>query len=165
MTVSITATPTLLIEEEGTQVAITLTSSEPIPPGGLIVDVDSDVENALGQFDLFTTQFENVQLISINDDISGFKVQLNEQTGTITSPVFDDNDADSPQNVTLNVEPGEGYTVDESAGSVTITIEDADDLSITQQDDNTLISANGSDLAILQGIISESLIADNFVFV
>ena len=40
-----------------------------------------------------------------------------------------------------------------------------DDLSITEQDDNTLIAANGSDLAILQGISADSLIADNFAFV
>ncbi|MBE9215027.1 pre-peptidase C-terminal domain-containing protein [Plectonema cf. radiosum LEGE 06105] len=40
-----------------------------------------------------------------------------------------------------------------------------DDLSITGQDDNTLIGANGSDLAILQGIGATSLSADNFAFV
>ncbi|MEL6461377.1 MAG: serine hydrolase [Cyanobacteria bacterium J06621_15] len=40
-----------------------------------------------------------------------------------------------------------------------------DDLSITQQDNNTLIAVNGSDLAILQGIATDSLIADNFAFV
>ncbi|MEM7580192.1 MAG: D-alanyl-D-alanine carboxypeptidase, partial [Cyanobacteria bacterium P01_A01_bin.80] len=39
-----------------------------------------------------------------------------------------------------------------------------DDLTITQQDDNTLIAANGSDLAILQGVGADSLIADNFAF-
>jgi hypothetical protein len=39
-----------------------------------------------------------------------------------------------------------------------------DDLSITQQEDNTLISANNSELAILQGIGADSLIADNFAF-
>jgi hypothetical protein len=39
-----------------------------------------------------------------------------------------------------------------------------DDLSITGQDDNTLIAANGSELAILQGIGADSLIADNFAF-
>ncbi|MBE9216534.1 pre-peptidase C-terminal domain-containing protein [Plectonema cf. radiosum LEGE 06105] len=39
-----------------------------------------------------------------------------------------------------------------------------DDLSITQQEDNTLIAANGSDLAILQGIGAASLNADNFAF-
>ncbi|MBE9215026.1 calcium-binding protein [Plectonema cf. radiosum LEGE 06105] len=40
-----------------------------------------------------------------------------------------------------------------------------DDLSITGQDDNTLIAVNGSDLAILQGIGADSLSADNFAFV
>ena len=39
-----------------------------------------------------------------------------------------------------------------------------DDLSITQQDENTLIAANGSDLAILQGIGADSLVVDNFAF-
>ena len=39
-----------------------------------------------------------------------------------------------------------------------------DDLSITQQDDNTLIVANNSELVILQGINADSLIADNFAF-
>ena len=39
-----------------------------------------------------------------------------------------------------------------------------DDLSITQQEDNTLIAANNSELAILQGIGADSLIADNFAF-
>ena len=39
-----------------------------------------------------------------------------------------------------------------------------DDLNITGQDDNTLIAANGSDLAILQGIGADSLIMDNFLF-
>ena len=40
-----------------------------------------------------------------------------------------------------------------------------DDLTITQQDDNTLITANNSELAILQGIGVDSLSVDNFAFV
>ncbi|MEO1763138.1 MAG: hypothetical protein AAFR83_14435 [Cyanobacteria bacterium J06629_18] len=40
-----------------------------------------------------------------------------------------------------------------------------DDLSISQQDDNTLIAANNSELAILQGVGMDSLMADNFAFV
>ncbi|WP_228059944.1 serine hydrolase [Plectonema radiosum] len=39
-----------------------------------------------------------------------------------------------------------------------------EDLSITQQNDNTLIAVNGSDLAILQSITANSLSADNFAF-
>ena len=40
-----------------------------------------------------------------------------------------------------------------------------DDLSISQQDDNTLISTNNSELAILQGVGVDSLSVDNFAFV
>ncbi|MGD1917698.1 MAG: amidase family protein [Pleurocapsa sp.] len=125
MTISISASPSVLVEESATHLTITLTSSEPIPNEGLLVSVDSDVANALGQFSLSTSRFDNLELVSINDDISGFTVRLNGQTGTITTPVLDDLDPASPQNLTFIVEPGEGYTVDEDA-VVTITIEDAD---------------------------------------
>ena len=130
MTISIRATPSILVEEEATQLIITFTSSESIPNEGLLINVDSDVANALGQFNLLTTQFDNLQLASINDDISGFTVLLNEQTGTITTPILDDRDPDSPQNITFIVEPGTGYTVDEDAGAVTIAIEDADTVTV-----------------------------------
>ncbi|MEM8780440.1 MAG: amidase family protein, partial [Cyanobacteria bacterium P01_G01_bin.49] len=130
MTISINATPSLLTEESATQLIITLTSSEPIPNEGLLVSLDSDVANALGQFNLLTTQFDNLQLVSVNDDISGFTVLLNAQTGTITTPVLDDRDPDSPQNITFIVEPSEEYSVDENAGAVTITIEDADGVTV-----------------------------------
>ena len=39
-----------------------------------------------------------------------------------------------------------------------------EDLSITQQDDTTLIAANSSDLAILQGISADNLSTNNFAF-
>ena len=41
-------------------------------------------------------QPSNVQILGVTDDTSGFRVRLNEQTGTITLPVFDDSDQDSP---------------------------------------------------------------------
>ncbi len=40
-----------------------------------------------------------------------------------------------------------------------------EDLNITQQENNTLIAVNGSDLAVLKGIEPDSLSADNFAFV
>ncbi|MGK7934831.1 MAG: hypothetical protein AB4206_03365 [Xenococcaceae cyanobacterium] len=39
-----------------------------------------------------------------------------------------------------------------------------DELNISQQEDNVLIKANGSDLAILEGITVDSLSIDNFIF-
>lgn len=56
MAISISANPTVLVEEEGTSLTITLTSSEPIPEGGLVVSVDSETENALAQLDVFATE-------------------------------------------------------------------------------------------------------------
>lgn len=52
MAISITATPSVLVEEEGTLVTLTLNSSEPIPEGGLVLTVSSETVNALGQFDV-----------------------------------------------------------------------------------------------------------------
>ena len=40
-----------------------------------------------------------------------------------------------------------------------------EELSITQQENNTMIAANGADLAVLKGIEADSLSADNFAFV
>ncbi|MEM6404899.1 MAG: calcium-binding protein, partial [Cyanobacteria bacterium P01_D01_bin.116] len=40
-----------------------------------------------------------------------------------------------------------------------------DDLSITQNEDNTLISVNNSELAILQGISADSVNAESFAIV
>ena len=126
MAISISASPNVLTEEESTLLRLTISSDEAIPEGGLELTVSSELENALGQFDVFAAQFDNVQFVGVNDNTSGFRIRLQEETGTITLPAFDDEDADSPLDLTFSVEPGEGYTVDESAGSVTLTIEDAE---------------------------------------
>ena len=126
MAISISSSPNVLVEEEGTLLTLTISSDEPIPEGGLELTVSSELENALGQFDVFAAQFDNVQFVGVNDNTSGFRIRLQEETGSITLPAFDDEDADSPLDLTFSVEPGEGYTVDENAGSVTLTIEDAE---------------------------------------
>ena len=123
--VSIEVTQTVLIEEEETPLTITLTANRPIPDEGVIVSIDSDVENALGQFDLLRTQFDNVALLSVNDDLSGFVVRLTEQTGTIRTPVVDDDNDDGTQVITFRVESDEAE-VDQENASVTLTIEDND---------------------------------------
>ena len=110
MAISISASPKVLTEEESTLLTLTISSDEPIPEGGLEVVVSSELENALGQFDVFAAQFDNVQFVGVNDNTSGFRVRLQEETGTITLPAFDDEDADSPLDLTFSVEPGEGYT-------------------------------------------------------
>lgn len=130
MAVSISANPTVLVEEEGTVLTITLTSDEPIPEGGLVVTVDSETENALAQLDVFATEFENLRLVGVNDDTSGFSIRLTEQTGTLSLPIFDDDVADAIEGLTFTVQPGEGYTVNESASSISLTLQDAESTTI-----------------------------------
>ncbi|MEM6752873.1 MAG: hypothetical protein AAF630_07890, partial [Cyanobacteria bacterium P01_C01_bin.38] len=125
MAISIFANPTVLIEEDMTEVTITLTSSEPIPADGLIVAIDSPTENALGQFDVFAARFVNGRFTRVNDDTSGFDFLIEASPASITVPIFDDNDDDA-QDLTFNVLPGQGYTVDSSAGSVTLSLQDAE---------------------------------------
>ncbi|MEO1185670.1 MAG: hypothetical protein AAFX46_13750 [Cyanobacteria bacterium J06636_27] len=125
MAVSISANPTVLVEEEGTVLTITLTSSEPIPEGGLTVGIDSPTENALGQLDVFAAQFSNGRFVRVNDTTSGFDFLINASPATIAVPIFDDQ-VDDAQDITFALQPGEGYTIDSSAGSVTLSLQDAD---------------------------------------
>ena len=125
MAVSISANPTVLIEEEGTVLTITLNSDEPIPEGGLTVTIDSPTENALGQLDVFAAQFSNGRFVRVNDTTSGFDFLINASPATIAVPIFDDQ-VDDAQDITFALQPGEGYTIDSSAGSVTLSLQDAD---------------------------------------
>ncbi|MCJ8283381.1 MAG: hypothetical protein MJK14_27225 [Rivularia sp. ALOHA_DT_140] len=126
MTVGISANPLVLNEEQGTVLTFTITSSEPIPSGGLAIGIDSDVENALGQFDISNAGFNNARLIGANDDNSGLNLQLEAQTATFTLPIINDENPDGIENLTFAVQPGEGYTVDPNSSSVSLTLQDAD---------------------------------------
>ena len=55
------------------------------------------------------------------------------------------------------------FTSDDAIGIAGLGI-GFDDLSLTQQEDNTLISTDDSELAVLTGVNSDSLSADNFAF-
>ncbi len=125
MAVSISANPTVLVEEEGTVLTITLASSEAIPEDGLVVSIDSPTENALGQLDVFAAQFSNGRFVRVNDTTSGFDFLINASPATIAVPIFDDQ-VDDAQDITFAVQPGEGYTIDSSAGSVTLSLQDAE---------------------------------------
>ena len=125
MAIGISANPTVLTEEQGTELVITLTSSEPIPADGLVVTIDSPTENALGQLDVFAAQFENGRLVRPNDDTSGFDFLITASPATITVPIFDDQDVDAG-NLNFALQPGEGYTIDPNASSVNLTLVDAE---------------------------------------
>ena len=142
--VSITSDVTTLVEDEGTEVTLTITLSEP-PEGAVLIDIGTGKPFALGDFDIFPPPPQAVatggQLVAGNADNSGFRFAVTAQTATVKLPIFDDpdrtedgtaTDPDGPlrnddigeEQTTFTVSPGDGYTVSSTAGSVTLTLKD-----------------------------------------
>ncbi|MDB9529335.1 Ig-like domain-containing protein [Oscillatoria sp. CS-180] len=141
--VSITSDITTLVEDEGTRVTLTINLSEPPPAGGLPVNIGTGKAFGLGDFEVLPPQgtFTGGQLIRGFQDNSGFLIAIQEQTATISFPIFDDqdrtedgsvtdpngplrNDDIGEEQTTFSVLPGDGYTVSSSAGAVTLTLRD-----------------------------------------
>ncbi|MEM6839794.1 MAG: DVUA0089 family protein [Cyanobacteria bacterium P01_C01_bin.120] len=136
--VGVTISETQLIETEGTETTLTFTLSEPPPAEGVTVFLDSEddtvVGSVLGQFDVLEAEISGGNFPLPNSDSSGFFFTITEQTATITLSVFDELTvdtglpADSFQEgiLALNfaLQPLEGYTIDESASEISLTIAD-----------------------------------------
>ncbi|MEM9149245.1 MAG: DUF4347 domain-containing protein, partial [Cyanobacteria bacterium P01_F01_bin.3] len=141
--ISLTSDITTLVEDEGTEVTLTLELSE-APASPVIVTIDTGKPFALGDFDVFPpppqASATGGQLVSGNQDNSGFNFAITEQTATISLPIFDDpdrvpdgattnpndelrNDDQGEEQTTFTLQPGDGYTVG-SANSVTLTLVD-----------------------------------------
>ncbi|MEO1433813.1 MAG: hypothetical protein AAFV71_33095, partial [Cyanobacteria bacterium J06633_8] len=127
-TISISVSETNLVEEEGTLTTLTISLSEPPPANGIDITIDSETPDSLRQFDLedIFSIFEGVFLNSVNDDLSGFSLNVFQQTATIQLTPFDDAIDEGPINLTYTLQPGDGYVVDSAASSVSVTIEDND---------------------------------------
>jgi hypothetical protein len=125
-TVSISASPTDLLEEDGTVMTLTINLSEPPPEGGINVTIDSDVPRSLAQFDVGGATYDGAQLAGANSDASGFTVKVTEQTATIQLAPFDDDVNEGPQNITYTLQATDDYMIDSAASSVSINIEDDD---------------------------------------
>ncbi|MEM9136170.1 MAG: DUF4347 domain-containing protein, partial [Cyanobacteria bacterium P01_F01_bin.42] len=149
-TVSISGTPTIIVEDEGTTANITLTLDQPAPSGGLAVSVGTESARGLADFDVFSpdTVFENIGGFLGFTDVDGVVVTIAEgaTSAFISFPVFDDGDmpSDAPEAInddlgldvqTWTVDPqlaidrgfGEAlseYNVDSESGSFTWTIAD-----------------------------------------
>lgn len=127
MNISLSVNPSVLIEEEGTVATLTFTLSEPPPPEGIRVTVDSDTARALAEFNVFSASFNGARLVSANADVSGFTLLITAQTATVSLPVFNDiEDEDGSQAITFALQSGDGYTIEPNAASVTVTIQDSD---------------------------------------
>ncbi|MEM7579706.1 MAG: hypothetical protein AAF316_07605, partial [Cyanobacteria bacterium P01_A01_bin.80] len=127
-TISLSLSETNLVEEEGTLTTLTISLSEPPPPSGIDITIDSDTPESLRQFDLedIFSIFQGVFLNSVNEDLSGFSLNVFQQTATVELAPFDDDVDEGPVNITYTLQAGDGYVVDSAASSVSVTIDDND---------------------------------------
>ncbi|NEP19842.1 MAG: D-alanyl-D-alanine carboxypeptidase, partial [Leptolyngbya sp. SIO4C1] len=138
--VGVTITETNLIETEETETTLTFTLSEPPPEGGVIVALDSSnddllIGSPLSQFDVLNAEIIGGDFPTANADTSGFFFNITEQTATITLSAFNEltvnNDPLTFQEgiIDLNfaLQPQAGYTIDEDASEINLTIADNPD--------------------------------------
>ncbi|MGB3533713.1 MAG: pre-peptidase C-terminal domain-containing protein [Microcoleaceae cyanobacterium] len=140
---SISISETELIETEETETTFTFTLSEPPPPEGLTIAVTSEDEvivgSALSQFDVLNAEIEGGNFPFPNSEETGFFFTITEQTASITLSVF--NELTVPNldpltvqegilGLTFELQPQRGYTIDETASSVSLTIADNPDSQI-----------------------------------
>jgi len=128
-TVNFSLSTDTVIESEGTPFSFNFTVDGPIPAGGSIVRLEGSIPQAINQWDLFQLDFSGlaggfgVGIIDVspNQDFSAFDVVITEPNASISLPVFNDFQDDSPQEVTWTVTPvSAGTTVNNSSATVTI---------------------------------------------
>ena len=134
--VGITASETTLFELEQTETTLTFTLSEPPPPEGIVVYLDSGADTVVGtplsQFDVLNAEITGGNFPTANGDASGFFFKITEQTATIKLTVFDELTAGLAVDPTaleegiialdFALQPQAGYTIDPSASGVNLTI-------------------------------------------
>lgn len=124
-TVKFSATPTTLIETQGTAVTFRFELDEAPPAGGLKLTVKGNLPQSLTQLDLFKLSFTGANVPPEGDlDFSGFDFTLTDRVGTITLPIFQDTLAEGLQTVTYTLQPSSNYTVDASARSAVVNFVD-----------------------------------------
>ena len=86
--VSLSASPTTLIEDEGTETTLTIALDEAPPADGAEISIGTGTENALGNFDVLPPPPQSTasggRLIAGFDDLIGFDFLVTDQTATIT---------------------------------------------------------------------------------
>ena len=141
--VGIMVSESALIETEQTETTLTFNLSEAPPEGGVTVFVDSEddpvVGSPLSQFAVLEAEVSGGNFPVPNGDSSGFFFTIIEQTATITLSAFDeltvpgiDPPAVQEGIVALNfaLQPLAGYTIDDDASDVGLTIADNADSQI-----------------------------------
>ena len=141
------------------EVTFTFTSTEPIPSEGLVVSIDSEVANAIGQSQQTIT--ENGSTISstnrsisssngsfegFNDDNSGFDFRLLNENATLTLAIDNDTVANNPD-LTFALTDNNQFEIDPQNASVNLASLNAEEQTITLP-----VEASGAQGDLPQGI-------------
>ncbi|MEM7555597.1 MAG: DUF4347 domain-containing protein [Cyanobacteria bacterium P01_A01_bin.84] len=126
--VNLSLNTSTVIESEGTFFSFNFNLSEPPPSGGVTVRLEGSIPQAINQWDVFQIQTQGLSGfpvdVSPGQDFSAFNVNIVEQNASISAPIFNDSQPDSPLTVTWTITPVSGGTVNSSANSATVTIYD-----------------------------------------
>jgi hypothetical protein len=124
-TVKFSATPTTLVESQGTVITFRFELDEAPPASGLKLTVKGNVPQSLTQLDLFKLSFTGASAPPEGDfDFSGFDITVNSRVATITLPIFNDGIAEGLQTVTYTLQNSPAYTIDANARSVAVNFAD-----------------------------------------
>ena len=124
-TVNFSISTDTLIESEGTPFSFNFSVDGEIPPGGSVVRLEGSIPQAINQLNLFALSVSGLAGqpvdVSPGQDFSEFEVTIVEPNASISLPVFNDFQDDSPQEITWTVTPvSAGTTVNNGSATVTI---------------------------------------------
>ena len=182
-TVSVSGSPTTLIEPEQTAFTITFTLDEPPPAEGVLVYLNGDVPRAVAEFDINASNPRNPEndftvtgpivtggsIAGTNETASALLFRVTEQTATLTVPVFDDGPNEGTETFNYTLLDGEQYEVNPDASDFTVEIKDLVTLiSGTNEDDNlagddwdNVIRAFAGDDLVTAGVGDDTVFGGN----
>jgi hypothetical protein len=123
-TVKFSATPTTLIESQGTVLTFRFELDQAPLAGGITVTVKGNVPQSLTQLDLLSLSFVGGEQPVGDLDFSGFDFTVTSRVATIRLPIFQDNQAEGLQAVTYTLQPSSGYTIDRNAQTAAVQFAD-----------------------------------------
>ncbi|UKP00603.1 Ig-like domain-containing protein [Nostoc sp. UHCC 0870] len=113
------------------ETTLTFTVNGEIPPEGVLVYVNNNVRNGLGEFDLFNASFTGGSFPAPDSSASGFFFKITEPTASITLKPFADDIVEGIESFIFSLQPNPGYTVAADGGTTTLAIRD-DESSLIQ---------------------------------
>lgn len=123
-TIKFSATPTTLVETQGTTLTFRFELDQAPPAAGIKVTVKGTLPQSLTQLDLFALSATGGDQPVGDFDFSGFDFVIKAQVATIQVPIFQDNQTGGLRTVTYSLQPGAGYTVAATARAATVNFVD-----------------------------------------